>query len=189
MRDRTHIRSRRNVDPETSAITFKTSDLEILNLNFNGLEFHLFVLARQLVRWNAANLLGRIRWGHLLNHADKRTRRFPHLFKCYLNIASVADLFAVRVVSVGREAESYFAFVALIGRGIELREPRHASSNQRKNAGCHWIQRAQVSNRLLAQYAPHTIHDVMRRHSRRLIDYDYSIHLLLSCTLTQHWST
>src|SRR5579884_2908086 len=59
VRDRPHVRSRRDSRAKPRPVTIEPDNLELLHLYLNRLQFNLFILARQLVCGNALDLFRR----------------------------------------------------------------------------------------------------------------------------------
>ena len=81
------------------------------------------------------------------------------------------------VIGVRCESEANGPDIALFRGGKVLRQPRKFAQQQWQNAGRHGVQRAQVSNRLLASDSAQFRHHIVAGHPTRLIDYQQSIHL------------
>jgi hypothetical protein len=59
---------------------------------------------------------------------------------------------------------------------VELSQPCEGANYEWKYAGCHGIERAQVSDRTLAENAPGSAHHVVRGQACGFIDDDDAIH-------------
>src|SRR5580704_1576943 len=88
--------------------------------------------------------------------------------------------FAIGVIGVSGEAEADYAFVGLLGGGVELGQTGKTANYQRQYAGGGRIKRPEMPHRTLVQNAAYTVDYVVRGQSRGLIDDENGIHRLES---------
>ena len=83
---------------------------------------------------------------------------------------------AFGVVGVGGEAEADRAFVGFFRGSVELRETREIAGDERKDAGGHGIEGAEVADGTFAENAAGAVDHVVRGKSGGLVDDEDGVH-------------
>jgi len=99
--------------------------------------------------------------------------------------ASLANEFPVAPQPQTPAADVLLALSRYASAIEELRQAGHAAQDQRQDAGCHRVKRAQMPHRTLAADASHAGDDVVRSHPRRLVNDQDAVngHVCLWSTL------
>lgn len=176
VRDRPHVGSRSDASPEAGAVALDCEDHEFFDLDLNRLEDYLLLFSRQFVGWDTVDFLGGERGRHLVDEAEKSGSEFPDGIEVESDRDSLAHRLAVGVIRIGGEAEADHAFVGFLRGGVELRQARETSGDEREHAGGERIQRAEMADGALLQNMAHAVDHVVRGEPGGLIDDDDAIH-------------
>src|ERR1051326_853220 len=151
-------------------------NLEFLDLDLNRVEYHFFVLAGELVGRHALNFLRRKwRWKLLDDSAKSGGYGFKFIFPQNQILRRACGL-AFGVVGIGGKTKTNGALVGLLGGVVELGEASEAAHDQRKDAGGHGIEGAEMADGALIQDAADTVDDVVRSESGGLVDDENGVH-------------
>ncbi len=77
------------------------------------------------------------------------------------------------------EAEANYAFVSLLGMGVELRQARQVTEDNRQDACGRGVEGSEMADRTLPKNSAHAIDHVVRREPWRFIDDYDTIHGIL----------
>ena len=108
--------------------------------------------------------------------AKRVKRAIDHFDRRQWMLVPRADLCAIAVGRVGCEAETDDRFVGLVAGAQESSQPRRTADDERQHARRQRIERAGVPDPPLAQDAPHSRDDVVRRGTGRLVDDEQAVH-------------
>src|SRR5579864_2662988 len=151
-------------------------NLEFLDLDLHRLEYYFLVLSGELVGGHALDFLrGKWRWKLLDDSTELSGYGFKFIF-LQSDILRRAGGLAFGVVGVGGKTKADGAFIGLLRCGVELGEAGEAANDQRKDAGGHGIESAEMADGTLIQDAADTVDDVVRSESGGLVDDENSVH-------------
>lgn len=177
MRDTAYVGAGRCSDGKQEPIAFESPHDKRVNFNLNGGEIDGLLLSREFIGGNSVNLLCRYRRRRLEKSAAKSIERCRD-FRNARRVYSGGLHKAVGIVGIGGEAEPDFGFIGLHLFLEEASEARGGAGHYEEQAGCHWVEGAEMSCTFGSCKPAPTVHNIMACAAFRFVDENESVHFV-----------